>query len=533
MNLVQDAWLPFRMRDGAIQELKIADIVREDVVDLALPRADFQGAAYQLIIGLLQTLIAPENAKKWHEVYKNPLTVEELQQQLDRVLNAFNLVGEAPLFMQDFDELSDVTTNDISGLLIDAPGENGIKNNTDFFVKRNTVDVLSLPMTALALFTLQINAPSGGQGHRVGIRGGGPLTSLLLPKEDDTSLWEKLFVNVICRDVWSYDDPDLNSADVFPWLAKTKISKNKNTEVYANDVHALTTFWAMPRRIRLEVEKGEELCSISGQKVNDYVSRYRTQNYGNNYAGLWRHPFTAYRFNPKKPDEPPSSVKAQPGGLTYRYWDVVLFSSNAEGQISSLNIDNFFYISNRREKTFGYAPRVWCFGYDMDNMKARGYYDIGFPLFYLELERKTDFFLSIKQVQELTNKCRLELNKRIKEAWFERPSDNKGDFSFITIQFLQRTESVFFELVQSLSLQEDYSSIEAITANTWLSGVQKIAESLFDEYTLSGDVGDAKQLQRIMQARRFLSIWLHNSRDVKSFIKQHDFSLLEEVVNEG
>ena len=63
MNLVQDVWLPFRMLDGSIQELGIADIVREDVVDLALPRADFQGAAYQLIIGLLQTLIAPEESK--------------------------------------------------------------------------------------------------------------------------------------------------------------------------------------------------------------------------------------------------------------------------------------------------------------------------------------------------------------------------------------------------------------------------------------------------------------------------------------
>lgn len=532
MNLVQDVWLPFRMLDGSIQELGIADIVREDVVDLALPRADFQGAAYQLIIGLLQTLIAPEESKKWHAIYKNPPSVVEWQTQLDRVAHAFNSIGEGPLFMQDFDKLSDVNASEISGLLIDAPGENGIKNNTDFFVKRDLVDVLSLPMAVLALFTLQINAPSGGQGHRVGLRGGGPLTSLLIPQDNDSSLWEKLFLNVICKEVWAYDEPNLNSPSVFPWLGETKVSKNSNTEIFANDVHALTVYWAMPRRIRLELKNGEKVCAISGRKVTDYVTSYRTQNYGNNYSGSWRHPFTSYRFDPKKPDEATNSVKAQPRGLTYRYWDILLLSNNADGEISCLNIDNFYQINHRSERLFGFFPRVWCFGYDMDNMKARGYYDIAYPLFYIDLDRKADFYLTIKQIQEITNKCRLELNKRVKEAWFERPSDAKGDFSFIAAQFWQRTENAFFELVQSLSLQEDYVYIDAATANRWLGNIQKVTLSLFDEYTLSGDIGDARQLQRLMQARRFLTGWLYKSKDIKNFIQQHGVLLLEEEVNE-
>lgn len=529
MNLIQDAWLPFRMQDGSIQELDIAEIIRPDVIDLALPRADFQGAAYQLIIGLLQTLLAPENKSEWHRLYNNPPAVEELQGQLNKVIHAFNLIGEGPLFMQDFDELVDASLNSVASLLIDAPGENGIKNNTDHFVKRGSNGVFSLPMAALALFTLQINAPSGGQGHRVGLRGGGPLTNLLRPQTEQSSLWQKIWLNIICKDVWKYDSPDLTSAKIFPWLNETKVSKTKNTELYANEVHPLTMYWSMPRRIRLEIEEGEKVCSITDNNISTYVSGYRTQNYGNNYSGAWRHPLTAYRFDPKKPEEIPNSVKAQPGGITYRYWDILVFGSESQGQQCSLNIENFYEISRRREQVFGELPRLWCFGYDMDNMKARGWYDISLPLFQLDLDQQTKMLLAIKELQELTNKFRLELNKRIKEAWFERPGDAKGDTSFIAAQFWQKTENIFFEAVQRLSQQEIYYPFETATAENWLKSIRKITESLFDEYTLTVDVGDPKQLRRIMQARRFLNIWLYASKDIKNFKKQHEISNQQEV----
>src|SRR5699024_2289291 len=94
MNLVKDVWLPCKLKDGSIKELTIAEMVNPDVIDLALPRADFQGAAYQLLIGLLQTVMAPENRKEWHQLYNNPPTPEELQKQLDKVAHAFNVRSE-------------------------------------------------------------------------------------------------------------------------------------------------------------------------------------------------------------------------------------------------------------------------------------------------------------------------------------------------------------------------------------------------------------------------------------------------------
>src|SRR5699024_10547476 len=104
-------------------------------------------------------------------------------------------------FMQDLDPLEEARIAPVSGLLIDAPGANGIKNNTDFFVKRGQAQQLCADCAALALYTIQANGPAGGAGFRTGLRGGGPLTTLILPDEANSSLWHKLWLNVVPMDL--------------------------------------------------------------------------------------------------------------------------------------------------------------------------------------------------------------------------------------------------------------------------------------------------------------------------------------------
>jgi CRISPR system Cascade subunit CasA len=207
MNLVQDPWLPFQLRDGSVQTLPMSAICHPEIVDFALPRADFQGAAYQFAIGLLQTVFAPEDEIAWHDHYDKPPEEQQLISAFAQVLHAFNITGDGALFMQDFTELSEKKSTTVAGLLIEAPGANGLKLNTDHFIKRGIGEVMSLEMAILALFTLQINAPSGGAGHRVSLRGGGPLTTLVLPQHENASLWQKLWLNVINQDEWRYVKP--------------------------------------------------------------------------------------------------------------------------------------------------------------------------------------------------------------------------------------------------------------------------------------------------------------------------------------
>ncbi|MBR9905620.1 MAG: type I-E CRISPR-associated protein Cse1/CasA, partial [Gammaproteobacteria bacterium] len=59
MNLLNDPWLPFLLSNGEVEYHPPSAIADPDVINLALPRADFQGAAYQFLIGLLQTALPP------------------------------------------------------------------------------------------------------------------------------------------------------------------------------------------------------------------------------------------------------------------------------------------------------------------------------------------------------------------------------------------------------------------------------------------------------------------------------------------
>ncbi|WP_075187559.1 type I-E CRISPR-associated protein Cse1/CasA [Teredinibacter haidensis] len=530
MNLVQDPWLPFLLKDGTHKTLPISAIVDEDVVDFALPRADFHGAAYQFSIGLLQTVFAPKDRYQWLEYYENPPETEILQKAFDTAAHAFNAVGDGPLFMQDFNELEDSKPSSISGLLIEAPGGNGIKLNTDHFVKRGIGETMSLEMALLALFTLQINAPAGGVGHRVGLRGGGPLSTLVLPQNERSSLWQKIWLNVVNRDFWRYEDPNFQDASVFPWLSTTKTSDKKGSEIYASDVHPLHMYWAMPRRIRLAYSQSEGFCEIAGVPCNQTVSEYRAQNYGGNYSGSWSHPLTPYRWNIKKPDEEHLSIKGQPGGITYKIWDVLTLTDSDSGQQCAIVVRHFYSVCELLEQQQSEVPRLWAFGYDMDNMKARGWYSVSLPIFSLVPEQQEALLAEVKSLQKLATDSLWHCRTQIKTAWFERPGDAKGDFSFIDLAFWQRTEADFFHAVQQLveNAPNDKPTLAPKQASSWLTALRNTVLDLFDELALS-ELGAERSMTKRIKARQQLTGWLFGGKDIKAFKKENNIDRLEET----
>ncbi|AWK40689.1 type I-E CRISPR-associated protein Cse1/CasA [Photorhabdus laumondii subsp. laumondii] len=525
MNLVQDPWLPFRLRDGSEKVLPINAICDHDVMDFALPRADFQGAACQFAIGLLQTVFAPEDKYQWHALYETSPDKKVLQQNFNKVIHAFNVTGIGPLFMQDFDPLQTVKSTTVAGLLIEAPGANGLRLNTDHFIKRGIGDVMSLEMATLALFTLQINAPSGGVGHRVGLRGGGPLTTLVVPQQTDATLWQKLWLNVISRSEWHYSEPDLTSAQVFPWLAPTKVSVNEGTEIHATDVHPLHMYWAMPRRIRLIVEKGENICKISGKYSEFTVSEYRAQNYGGNYTGNWSHPLTPYKWDPKKLT-PPLSIKGQPGGVTYKIWDALVFTSHESGQRCAPVVSHFYSLCCHFAELRRVMPRLWVFGYDMDNMKARCWYSVTVPLFFVLFEQQEKILYQVKELQKLAINMIWLCRNQIKAAWFEKPVDVKGDTSFIDLTFWQQSESLFFSVVHQLidNANSDAPFLTPEQAKHWLNTLRYLCRDLFDEYVALSELGNERSIAKRMKARQQLIIGLYGQKalkEIKTFITNH------------
>lgn len=144
------------------------------------PRADLDAGARELLIGLLSTACWSRIIDDWAAWWDDPPGAAALDARFAPFRDAFVLDGPGPRFLQDQEEI-DGEPVPTGALLIDSPGANALKKNTDLFIKRGRIAVLSRPAAAIALFTLSAYAPAGGAGYRTSLRGGGPLTTLLLP----------------------------------------------------------------------------------------------------------------------------------------------------------------------------------------------------------------------------------------------------------------------------------------------------------------------------------------------------------------
>lgn len=513
MNLINDPWIPIVRADGTKERIAPWQIAEKEnpAIEIQASRPDFQGALYQFLIGLLQTAIAPEDSDVWEELWRGQPDPEFLKSSFLPFVPAFELINaNGPAFLQDFD-MSDGETKSIVSLLIEAPGEKTLKDNLDHFVKGDNIHGVCEGCAAVALFTLQTNAPSGGQGHRVGLRGGGPLTTLLIPTCESSNLWKKLWVNVLNQDELhkSVHSP---SADVFPWLAPTRTSDKAGSATLPEDVHQLQMYWGVPRRIRFELGNSGGKCNLCGDYCLILVTHYRTKNYGTNYEGNWVHPLTPYRFDPNH-KKPPISLKGRQGGLGYRDWLSLALWSEVSSDKVAFNVRSF-HIEKRAAAEIEASLR--CFGYDMDNMKARCWYEHRLPVLFVSEGYRELFYQFVQELIEAAKDVVKELRSQVKAAWFSRPKDAKGDTSMVDQSFWELTELEFYQQLEILKGQSpDTRHMPPEVAKAWLSVIKKNAFSLFDYWALDGDAEDM-DIKRIVKARHFLDVNMAKLKSLKN-----------------
>ncbi len=498
MNLITDPWLPVRRESGAADTIAPWQLTetRDPVLGLHAQRPDFNAALMQFLIGLLQSCATPEDRERWQDRLVAPPSPAQLKDCFEPVAYAFELYAGQGAFMQDYDELK-TEPRPVEQLLIDAPGGNTRRQNTDLFVKRERVKRLCPGCAATALFTLQVNAPGGGLGHRTSLRGGGPLTTLVIPDESSdlpNDLWRRLWLNVL-------EQPELNAltgdaartapADIFPWLGKTRTSENgTGRETTPADGHPLQMYWAMPRRIRIRWITGARgRCDLCGEAADRLATRYQTRNYGTNYGGAWRHPLTPYLTDNNGITLP---QHVQPGGLGYRHWPGM--TDNGERHVCAR------VVSRYRSLGLDDAQfRLFAFGYDMDKMKARCWYETTYPLITLPAAVRIDFS---RRVQALTDTAELiagMLRQAVKRAWFDRPGEARGDTAFLKQYFFQHTEGAFYRAVTALKTDLP-AGTDGGVADAWHGTLRRGALDLFDVWSARGDVTRANP-RRIAAAR--------------------------------
>jgi len=504
LNLIHDPWIPVRRRGDQrewIAPWQLTDGHDTDpIVALDAPRADFQGALAQFLIGLLQTAAPPDPGKgiDWDRWLEEP-PPERLRELFSLHADAFELGGDSARFLQDFHPL-DGDQKPISSLLIESPGANALRNNTDHFIKRGGIHQICPACAATALFTLQTNAPSGGAGHRTSLRGGGPLTTLVAldPKGDrlEASLWRDLWLNVLPRANLANMTGNLQLTEptaIFPWLAQTRISGKRGQDTLPQHAHPLQMYWGMPRRIRLDLDiptQGE--CDICSTASDNLISHYVTKNYGINYAGAWEHPLTPHYIDEKSGMPMPSH--AQPGGFSYRHWSSWVAPGKARKP--ALVVSHF----HKERRMDGAQLRLWAFGYDMDNMKARAWHETTVPLYLLpEGGERERFIRQVDNLIDAATQAAYYTQSAIKEAWFSRPGDANGDTTFIRQEFMERTETMFYTLLRENHEAAMKGDDALPLREQWLRRLRTEAERLFTERAESGAL-DEGELARIARA---------------------------------
>lgn len=523
-NLLEDEWLTVIHRHGETHKIKglwqITVGIDSDnpIVDIVVPRADFKGALYQLLIGLLQTTFAPKNEDVWEDFWHTPPDTNSLKNAFLTVTEAFSIDTDTPAFMQDFELLNDKQDVDIASLLIDTSG------GGTFFVKEGTTEKLSPYWASIALFSLQINAPSGGSGHRTSLRGGGPLTTLVLPNETEqaASLWHKLWLNIFTQQEVTGLSGNIELKDlaaIFPWLAPTRTSEasKKDFITQPEQGHPYQMYWGMPRRIRLDfktTEAGE--CEISHESTEQLISQYRTKNLGVNYSSTWRHPLTPYVIDPENKKEP-YSVKPQVGGFSYRHWLGLVLDDDGKNHKQTAQVVRI-YLNSRQEIIGGdYQPRLWLFGYDMDNMKARCWYETTMPIFPIPQSSKNLLQGYVGKMINAASEVALDVRSTLKQAWFSKPKEAKGELTFTDTQFWQTTESDFYRLLKLLVENcQDEKKVNELFAE-WKQLLRHQALTLFDHWALSSSNEDG-DMKRVVIARRQLEIWLYAGKNVKALV---------------
>jgi len=515
MNLIRDKWIEVARRSGKRERIAPVQLTAEyadPLIEILAPRPDFRGALYQFLIALLQTACAPEDLGEWKDRWEEPLSADQLQQALEPHLAAFELDGKGPSFMQDFD-LAETEPIGIAGLLIDAPGEKTAKDNNDHFIHQGGVKQVCPWCAATALLTLQINAPSGGAGHRVSVRGGGPLTTLRIPQDANATLWHKLWMNVLPQNALPYDEnPKLS--DVLPWMAPTRTSDpNGVGDTTPETVHPLQAYWSMPRRIRLDfVDVAAGSCDLCGESSDRLLHQYRTQNYGVNYTGVWLHPLTPYSYDPKGANVP-LPIKGQKGGIGYRHW-LGLTLGNEAKQPEAARMVSYFVRCSDRLPTSARDARLWCYGYDMDNMKARCWYDSTLPLHVIPPESVDDLVRVVKVLLDVASEAASLLHKQVKAAWFKRPAD-VGNEPAVQLGFWQSSETQFYKLLDKVVKTDLKDNAQlAPLYREWLLAVQSVALSQFDLWVLSAPI-EEMEMKRVVKAQTELGRFLKSGKAAK------------------
>lgn len=518
-NLLREHWLPVVLEDGRRVFVAPCDISQpfdgQNILRIASGRPDCDISLTEFLIGLLAVTMAPQELRAWPKLYRTPPPREELEAALQPLEAALVLDGDGPRFFQDLEPLDGGATP-VEALFMDAPAQH--------FVKPGRITALSRAGAAIALKTLQTSAPAGGAGHRTSLRGGGPLTTIVLPGTADNTeptLWQRLWANI----------PDELRAEpdefprVFPWLVPARVSDKSGVATSPVNVHAAQAFFGMPRRIRLifEPNTAKRPCDLLGIVDEVIVTNYVTRPWGANYMG-WSlgHPLSPY-YKQKEADPEFLPLHLKSSRVGYRqYLGLVLESPDKPG-LPARCVSEFpkrAQYFDGAEKSALLNSRLLAAGYALDKMKPL---DFGEALMPLIVTGDAD---GDEQIREFAKRfirsadfAASQLVGATKRALYGEKGDPKWDSTVLDSarnRFWADTEEAFYKALRSAAerllkdreiLTDQLGTIQQEFGAAWRIVLRKHCLDIFDDVVPIEDA-ESDKIKDVIEGRKMLVLAL-------------------------
>ncbi len=371
---------------------------------------------------------------------------------------------------------------------------------------------------------LQTSAPAGGAGHRTSIRGGGPLSTLVVPGASDgevPTLWQCLWANVVCN---LRAEPE-EASRVFPWLAPTRVSDKAGITTTPVDVHEGQAFFGMPRRIRLVFQENtcRHACDLLGIVDDTIITGYVTRPWGTNYTA-WdrRHPLSPY-YRPKDAATEYLPVHLQSSRIGYRQWLGFAFKAEGSLRVPARTIADFQKRAEYLQGDTAYVrqrARMLACGYAMDNMKPLDFGEALMPLIVgSNAEVNSQVAAQAEKLIKAAEAVSSQLLNSVKLALFGERAKADRDSAVLEperFRFWADTEQAFYDVLRDAAeafeaakddLQDQHGAVNLSAGSAWLVHLKRHAFQIFDE-TVPIDSADSDRIEDLINARKFLVLAL-------------------------
>jgi CRISPR system Cascade subunit CasA len=464
----------------------------------------------EFLIGLLAVAISPKDRREWLRRYREPPTCPELELALEPFEVAMFLDGERARFFQDIEKLEHDVWR-VQDLLIDSTAEH--------FVKPGRTTALSRAGAAIALLTLQTTAPEGGRGHVTSLRGGGPLSTLVVPGTttgSPPSLWQRLWANMpeglrIGGDL----------EQVFPWLVPTR-RNDQNIKTTPADVHPAQAFFGLPRRIRLIFERNENglECDLIGLDDEYIVKCFAARPGGTKYEAWGRvHPLTPYRKSKK------GAVKFLPvhiysSRIGFQDWLGLVTSDGDETLVPAQSVDAFWRRAADLERRERSDSRLLASAYVMRKNSPLEFAEALLPLIIGADEKAND------AIRALARKCvtgaslvALQLQSAVLRALYGSKGKAGRDGTVldgVRSRFWADTDDAFYASLRNAArsiedmahaLSEHRDDLFRTACATWLGVLKHHALGIFDD-AVPIESADSDRIGDIVEGRKLLALAL-------------------------